>query len=129
MSTSPINRQTLKRQTLLGRWTLRYVLTLFTGLLVIGLGSILWTEQGVIHERKQALREFSQEAAQYVTDRSGQIVVPDGFYEWIDRTQRRYRLPGQFALAVYDHGGTSAFYQEISTRPFRRSPSRYECQT
>jgi hypothetical protein len=113
MSTSPI-----KRQTLLGRWTFRYVLTLFTGLLVIGLGSILWTEQGVVHERKQALREFSQEAAQYVTDEGGRMIVPDGFYEWIDRTQRRYRLPGQFALAVYDQGETPLF---IKISP--RSPS------
>ncbi|WP_409345389.1 ATP-binding protein [Paenibacillus sp. MBLB4367] len=107
MSTTPI-----KRQTLLSRWTFRYVLTLFVGLLTIGLASILWIRQETIHERKLSLQEFSQVAAQYVNDGNGSIVIPGDFYEWIDRTQRRYQIPGQFALSVFGRGEAPVFFKE-----------------
>ncbi|MFC5704082.1 HAMP domain-containing sensor histidine kinase [Cohnella faecalis] len=107
MRTSPI-----RRRTLLSRWTFRYVLTLFIGLLTIGLASILWIRQETVHDRKQSLREFSQVASQYVTDGKGSIAVPKDFYEWIDRTQRLYQLPGQFSLTVFDRGDAPVFIKK-----------------
>ncbi|KQO17536.1 HAMP domain-containing sensor histidine kinase [Paenibacillus sp. Leaf72] len=103
---------TNRRQTLLSRWTFRYVLTLFIGLLIIGLVSIFWIRQETLHERKQNLKAFAQVASQYVSQESGQIVIPGHFYEWIDRTQRRYSLPGQFSLRVFDHNGTAIFIKQ-----------------
>ncbi|TBL81038.1 sensor histidine kinase [Paenibacillus thalictri] len=102
----------IKRQTLLQRWTFRYVLTLFIGLLTIGLTCIFWIREDTIRERKQSLEQFAQEAARYVTDeKQGEIAVPPGFYEWIDSTQRRYQLPGQFSLSLFDRGGAPVFYK------------------
>lgn len=101
-----------RRRTLLSRWTYRYVLTLFVGLLAIGTAAALWVRQDTLHERKQSLQRFAAAAAEYVAGDDGVTVrVPDGFYEWIDNTQREYRLPGQFALAVYRTDGSAAFYK------------------
>ncbi|MGG4143055.1 HAMP domain-containing sensor histidine kinase [Paenibacillus algorifonticola] len=101
-----------RRQTLLSRWTFRYVLTLFIGLLAIGIISIFWIRQETLHERKQNLKAFAQVATQYVSNENGKIVIPGNFYEWIDRTQRRYSLPGQFSLRVFDHSGTVIFLKQ-----------------
>ncbi|WP_141504731.1 HAMP domain-containing sensor histidine kinase [Paenibacillus luteus] len=101
----PINR----RQTLLSRWTFRYVLTLFIGLIIIGLISIVWIREGTLNKRKQNLETFAQAAVQYVNDNTGKIAIPKDFYEWIDLTQRRYLLPGQFSLSVFDARGVAIF--------------------
>lgn len=99
-----------RRQTLLSRWTFRYVLTLFIGLLAIGLVSIFWIRQETLHERKQNLKAFAMVASQYVSNENGYI--PGNFYEWIDRTQRRYSLPGQFSLRIFDHSGNVIFLKQ-----------------
>ncbi|TDF94696.1 sensor histidine kinase [Paenibacillus piri] len=111
----------IRRQTLLSRWTFRYVLTLFLGLFIIGLVSIFWIRQETINERKHSLQEFSQAAARYVTDGHNNIVIPGDFYEWIDHTQREYFIPGQFALIVFDRGGTPVFVKKAPPRPPGRS--------
>ncbi|MDI4647279.1 sensor histidine kinase [Cohnella hashimotonis] len=103
--------QAASRQTLLSRWTYRYALTLLVGLLAIGAASALWIRQDTLHERKQSLKRFAVAAAEHVTGADGAVRIPDGYYEWIDGTQREYRLPGQFALAVYEPDGTLAFYK------------------
>ncbi|THF79973.1 HAMP domain-containing sensor histidine kinase [Cohnella fermenti] len=90
-----------RRRTLLLLWSFRYVLTLFLGLLLIGLATVAWIRAETVHGRKEALKEFSLAAAQRVIP-----AIPDDFYEWIDTRQRLYRIPGQFALSVYDNEGT-----------------------
>lgn len=105
---TPINR----RQTLLSRWTFRYVLTLFVGLLIIGVISILWIRQETLNERKHNLEAFAQVAVQYVNDGHGAIAIPDDFYEWVDLTQRRYSLPGQFSVSVFDAQGAAIFVKK-----------------
>ncbi|SFB28798.1 Signal transduction histidine kinase [Cohnella sp. OV330] len=103
--------QTASRQTLLSRWTYRYALTLLVGLLAIGAAAALWIRSDTVHERKEALKRFAVAAADRVSGDDGAVRIPDGLYEWIDGTQREYRLPGQFALAVYDADGKLVFYK------------------
>lgn len=101
----------VSRQTLLSRWTYRYALTLLVGLLAIGAAAALWIRADTAHERKQALKRFAVAAADRVSGEDGAVRIPDGLYEWIDGTQREYRLPGQFALAIYDADGKLVFYK------------------
>ncbi|WP_171056208.1 HAMP domain-containing sensor histidine kinase [Paenibacillus sinopodophylli] len=102
----------IKRPTLLSRWTFRYVITLFLGLLIIAITAMLWIRQDTIHERKQALQTFANVAAEHVSDGNGSIIIPGSFYEWIDLTQRRYEIPGQFALVVFDRSSHTIFTKE-----------------
>lgn len=106
-----------RRQTLLSRWTYRYALTLLFGLLAIGAAAVLWQRADTVHERKQALKRFAVAAAEHVSGADGAIRIPDGLYEWIDGKQREYRLPGQFAFAVYKADGTLAFYKAGPRKP------------
>lgn len=105
----------VNRPTLLSRWTLRYVLTLFIGLLTIALATVLYIREATIHERKQALADFAQEAGRYIAGPEGRLAVPGDLYEWIDQRQRQYALPGQFALAVYDRAGKSLYVKKGPT--------------
>ncbi|MBW7455568.1 ATP-binding protein [Paenibacillus sepulcri] len=101
-----------KRSTLLSHWTFRYVLTLFVGLVTIGFASVLWIRHDTMKERMNSLKAFTEVAAQYIADGEGEIVIPGDFYEWIDKTQRRYKIPGQFGLTVFDRSGASLFYKD-----------------
>ncbi|MBP1991875.1 HAMP domain-containing sensor histidine kinase [Paenibacillus eucommiae] len=103
--------QTPKRSTLLRYWTLRYVLTLSVGLLIIGAASVLWLKHTALNERLDNIKSFSLEAADYVTSDTGQIVIPNQFYEWIDLNQRTYKLPGQFGLTVFNQSDRPMFYK------------------
>ncbi|MCU6796436.1 HAMP domain-containing histidine kinase [Paenibacillus sp. WQ 127069] len=100
-----------KRSTLLRYWTLRYVLTLFIGLLIIGVASVLWLQHEALTSRLDNIQSFSQQAADYVTSDNGQIVIPEQFYKWIDLNQRKYKLPGQFGLTVFNQSGSALFYK------------------
>ncbi|MDG0808364.1 hypothetical protein [Cohnella rhizosphaerae] len=106
-----------RRQTLLGRWTYRYAFTLLVGLLAIGAAAAFAIRADTVHERKQALKRFALAAAEQVSGDDKAIRIPDGLYEWIDGTQREYRLPGQFELAVYEADGTLAFYKPGPVKP------------
>ncbi|MCD9026203.1 HAMP domain-containing sensor histidine kinase [Cohnella silvisoli] len=103
--------RTLKRKTLLRHWTFRYVVTLFLGLFIIGIVSVIWIRHTTMNERMQSLQGFSKEAAQYVVNENGVIIIPAQFYEWIDRTQRTYKIPSQFSLTVFDGTGKTLFYK------------------
>lgn len=92
-------------------WTIRYAVTLALGLLVIGAGSIWWLRYNALTERIDALSAFAQAAARHVEDGRGGIRVPDDLYEWIDNTQRAYRLPSRFGLTVFDPKGNRLFYK------------------
>ncbi|TXK71773.1 sensor histidine kinase KdpD [Paenibacillus sp. N3.4] len=112
--------RTPKRSTLLRYWTLRYVLTLFVGLFLIGVASVLWLQHSALTSRLQSIQTFSQVAANTVTSSAGQIVIPDQFYRWIDSSQRTYKLPGQFGLTVFDQRGHALFYKPA---PLKEKPT------
>ncbi|WP_091167519.1 HAMP domain-containing sensor histidine kinase [Paenibacillus sp. 1_12] len=101
----------LKRSTLLQYWTKRYVMTLFIGLLIIGVTSVVWLQYEALNSRLHNIESFSQQVADYVTSNTGQIEIPDQFYKWIDLNQRVYKLPGQFGLTVFNQTGKVMFYK------------------
>jgi signal transduction histidine kinase len=102
---------TNKRSSLLSYWTLRYTITLSLGLLLIGFVSILWLKHTTMNNRLQFIQSFSQETAKYIVNNDGNIIIPNQFYEWIDSTQRKYMIPSQFGLTVFDHTGKTLFYK------------------
>ncbi|EFM08475.1 integral membrane sensor signal transduction histidine kinase [Paenibacillus curdlanolyticus YK9] len=105
------------RKTLLRYWTLRYVITLTLGLVVIGIASVLWLQYQALHNRLQQIRNFSAEVADYVVSERGTIIIPDEFYIWIDNHQRKYRLPAQFGLTVFDANGRQLYFKGAPKRP------------
>ncbi|MCG7406644.1 HAMP domain-containing histidine kinase [Paenibacillus sp. ACRRX] len=112
--------RTASRNTLLRYWTVRYVITLSIGLLIIGISSIAWLKHEALTRRLHHVQSFAQEAAQYVTTDRGNMVVPDQFYEWIDLNQRRHKLPGQFGLTLFNQAGDILFYKSA---PVKVGPS------
>ncbi len=92
------------------------MITLSIGLLLIGICSISWLKHEALTRRLHHVQLFSQEAAHYVTTDTGNIVVPDRFYEWIDHNQRRHKLPAQFGLTLFNQAGDILFYKSAPTR-------------
>ncbi|MBB3108816.1 signal transduction histidine kinase [Paenibacillus phyllosphaerae] len=116
----PTNRT--KRSSLLRYWTVRYVVTLSAGLLMIGVAAVIGLQQYALHERLGYVRSLALDAAEYIVNDAGRIHMPDQFYAWINRTQRRYRLPGQLSLTVFDQRGGILFYSGAADPAARPTP-------
>lgn len=93
------------------------MVTLSIGLLLIGVASVLWLKHQALNSRLHNVESFAADAAKHIVSENGTIVIPRDFYRWIDNTQRRTRLPAQFALTVFDANGRTLFYKGAPRRP------------
>lgn len=85
---------------MLAHWTLRYVIILCLGLLLIGVLSVIWVRQSNIKNRMEFMQLLAQELAERVTSQRGAIEIPSNFPETIDNRQRFYHIPDQISVNV-----------------------------
>lgn len=78
----------VKQTSLLRYWTTRYLLTLFIGLLIIGLISTLWIRHNATEKRLDMLELLAEEVAERIVDNNGQLRVEPFLNRIIDRRHR-----------------------------------------
>jgi len=89
---------------------------------MIGVASVLWLRHQALHNRLQQVRSFSSEAADHIGQEQGLVAQPDALYRWIDNTQRKYKLPGQFGVTIYDANGMKLYHKNAPKRPGEPPP-------
>jgi signal transduction histidine kinase len=103
--------KTIKRRSMLWHWTLRYVITLCLGLLLIGVISVLWIQQTNLNSRLQLLQLLANELADKVAAVDGSIAISPDFPETIDSRQRFFHIPDQVSVTITDTDGKVMFYK------------------
>ncbi|WP_134704536.1 HAMP domain-containing sensor histidine kinase [Ammoniphilus sp. YIM 78166] len=91
-----------KRKTLLQYWTTRYVLTLVTGLLVIGVFSFFWLQYQATEKRLGMMSMLAEEIADRVVDSEGNLQVDPSLQGIIDRRARFLELGGRLIFLILD---------------------------
>lgn len=92
-----------KRQPLLRYWTSRYLVTLFLGLLLVGLFSTVWIREQAVRRRLAALRLLAATLAENAAGPQGSLVIDPHLPEEIERSRRLLGLGAGLILFIADH--------------------------
>lgn len=94
-----------KRQPLLQYWTSRYLITLFSGIIIIGLLSTLLIRHNATQRRLESLTLLAEEIAESAVDPLGQLVIDPYLPRRIERTQKFLQLDNSVSLLVVNQKG------------------------
>lgn len=94
-----------KRQPLLQYWTKRYLITLFVGLIIIGLLSTLLIRHNATQQRLESLTILAEDIADSTIGPLGQLVIDSSLPRRIERTQRFLQLDDSVSLLVVNQKG------------------------
>ncbi len=83
-------------------WTTRYLLTLFIGLLVIGIISTLWLRHNVTEKRLEMMKILAEEIADRVVDTEGNLRISPFLPRVIDRRDRFMEFIGNPQFFIID---------------------------
>lgn len=83
-----------KKTPLLYYWTKRYLITLVSGLLIIGVISILWIHQSSVQNKLELTKMLSQELADRVINDEGEIMINQNLH-FILAEREKFLNPGQ----------------------------------
>ena len=117
---SIFKRDSKEKIPLLYYWTKRYLLTLFGGLLLIGIVSILWIRHNALENRLELTKLVAQEIAEHANEMEGSNMKDIRFPFLEDR--QKFINPGQ-PLEVYIKSKSGAI-QSISQNPDPMPDSR-----
>ncbi|TCS74949.1 signal transduction histidine kinase [Effusibacillus lacus] len=86
-------------------WTTRYLVTLFIGLLIIGIISTLWIRYSTIENRLDTIRLMAEEITDRVVDTEGNLHIGPFLPRIIEKRQRFLHLEGELLLIITDKYG------------------------
>lgn len=95
-----------RRQTLLQYWTTRYLITLFIGLIIIGILSTLLIRHNATQQRLESLTLLAEDIADSTVAPLGQLVIDPFLSRRIERTQRFLQLDDSVSLLIIAQNGT-----------------------
>ncbi|WP_318507526.1 hypothetical protein [Bacillus sp. T3] len=87
-------KKTKEKTPLLYYWTRRYLITLVSGLLIIGVVSILWIHHNTVQNKLELTKMLSQELADRVINDEGEIMVNQKL-PFILEERTKFLNPGQ----------------------------------
>ncbi|NHN28617.1 HAMP domain-containing sensor histidine kinase [Paenibacillus agricola] len=109
-----------KKISILQYWTRRYLITLFIGLLLIGIVSISWVRHMSIQNRLQLLQVFTQDIADRVEVVNGRMLPDDKFPQMIENRKGFFQLEDGFKVDIVDRIGNTVF--DIPGPPPAKAP-------
>ncbi|WP_257985507.1 HAMP domain-containing histidine kinase [Bacillus sp. V5-8f] len=101
--------RTKKRTTLLRYWTTRYVLTLFVGLLFLGVFSMWWMQQTALEYRLNLLKYLSDETADRAIKDNGKVVSGPILSGIINEREKILHLNKEPIIYITDPDGLIIF--------------------
>jgi signal transduction histidine kinase len=98
-----------KRISLLRYWTTRYLLTLCSGLILIGVLSALWIHYVTLENRTNIVKLLAEEVADRVVDREGHLNVTPTLAKLVEERQRFMPMDGHISLFILDRSGDPVY--------------------
>ncbi len=89
-----------KRTPLLKYWSTRYLITLCTGLVIIGIVSTFWIRQDTIRRRLESLKSLAAEIAESSVDSGGTLTIGPDISREIERRRRFLGLGPDLNLLI-----------------------------
>lgn len=91
-----------KRAPLLHYWTTRYLITLFIGIIIIGLLSTLLIRYNAIQKSLDGIKIIAEEIAESAVNPQGQLNINSNLSRDIERSQRFLRLDNNLFMMIID---------------------------
>ncbi|WP_366924285.1 HAMP domain-containing histidine kinase [Metallumcola ferriviriculae] len=98
-----------ERKSLLQIWTIRYLLTLVIGIIVIGLISTSWLRYNATQKRLDIMKLIAEEIADRTVDAQGNVRVSPALSLLLERRQRFLRLERRLVVFIMDERGNVVF--------------------
>lgn len=110
----------MKQTSILSYWTLRYLIILIIGLLLVSTASIYWINQSTKMNAVQMSKWFGQEIADRIIDSNGNLQIPPDINRVIDYRKKSFKSAADFCILITNNRG-----EVIYTRP---ELTKYEIQ-
>ncbi|RFU66134.1 sensor histidine kinase [Bacillus sp. V59.32b] len=104
-----MSMKTKKRTTLLRYWTTRYVMTLFVGLIFLGVFSMWWMQQTALEYRLNLLKYLADETSDRAIKENGQIVIGPILSGIINEREKILHLNKEPIIYITDPDGQIIF--------------------
>lgn len=101
--------KTKQRTTLLRYWTTRYVITLFVGLIFLGVFSMWWMQQTALEYRLNLLKYLADETSDRAIKENGQIVIGPILSGIINEREKILHLNKEPIIYITDPDGQIIF--------------------
>lgn len=102
---------------LLRYWTVRYLITLCCGLIIIGVVSAYWIKYAATEKQLEVTRLFAEEVADRVVDDNGHVLVGDTLRQVLDNRRKFMGVDRNLLLFVQNQHG-----ELIYSRPGQLPP-------
>lgn len=106
-----------KPVSLLRYWTIRYLITLCCGLVIIGVVSACWIKYAATEKQLEVTRLFAEEVADRVVDDGGKLLVGESLHQVLDNRRRFMGVDRNLLLFIENQQG-----ELIYSRPGQLPP-------